>query len=86
MNNLQQKKINDIKLILLTQRVILKTRWFFILIFISAGCTSHENNVSITVNANQEIDEVEHTWAWFGYDESNYTYMKYGKITVGGTY
>jgi xylan 1,4-beta-xylosidase len=33
----------------------------------------------ININFNKEIGEMKTIWAWFGYDEPNYTYMKNGK-------
>jgi xylan 1,4-beta-xylosidase len=33
----------------------------------------------IYVDANREIAEIRPVWAWFGYDEPNYTYMKDGR-------
>src|SRR6187402_1954719 len=33
----------------------------------------------ITVDLKQEIAPMTPVWAWFGYDEPNYTYMKDGK-------
>src|SRR5687768_9079607 len=33
----------------------------------------------IQVDLNREIDDMKPVWAWFGYDEPNYTYMKDGK-------
>ncbi|HTL09791.1 MAG TPA: hypothetical protein VL307_16070 [Chitinophagaceae bacterium] len=33
----------------------------------------------INVNASIELGEMQPAWAWFGYDEPNYTYMKDGK-------
>lgn len=33
----------------------------------------------IYVHANREIAEIKPVWAWFGYDEPNYTYMKDGR-------
>ena len=35
--------------------------------------------VAITVDASQAIGPMRPVWAWFGYDEPNYTYMKDGK-------
>ena len=35
--------------------------------------------VSIRVNADDRIGPMTPVWAWFGYDEPNYTYMKDGK-------
>ncbi|WP_345947962.1 beta-xylosidase [Mucilaginibacter sp. PAMB04274] len=33
----------------------------------------------ITVDLNQKVGPMKPVWAWFGYDEPNYTYMKDGK-------
>jgi xylan 1,4-beta-xylosidase len=35
--------------------------------------------VAITVDAEKTIGEMRPIWAWFGYDEPNYTYMKDGR-------
>ena len=35
--------------------------------------------VTIRIDANGPIGPMRHMWAWFGYDEPNYTYMKDGK-------
>ena len=35
--------------------------------------------VSLKINLQQPIAPMEPVWAWFGYDEPNYTYMKDGK-------
>ena len=35
--------------------------------------------VSIRVDASTRVGAMTPMWAWFGYDEPNYTYMKYGK-------
>jgi xylan 1,4-beta-xylosidase len=35
--------------------------------------------VSISADLNREIGKLDPFWAWFGYDEPNYTYMKDGK-------
>lgn len=34
---------------------------------------------TITVDLSQPVGNMDHVWAWFGYDEPNYTYMKDGK-------
>jgi xylan 1,4-beta-xylosidase len=34
---------------------------------------------TLTVDFNKEIGSMQPAWAWFGYDEPNYTYMKDGK-------
>jgi xylan 1,4-beta-xylosidase len=40
---------------------------------------SGSSRVTITVDANDRIAPMRHVWAWFGYDEPNYTYMKDGR-------
>jgi len=45
--------------------------------------TAHAQQIADTafvyVNASTEIADMKPIWAWFGYDEPNYTYMKDGK-------
>lgn len=41
--------------------------------------TNAQNDAAITVNLAEEIAPMKPVWAWFGYDEPNYTYMKDGK-------
>ncbi len=36
-------------------------------------------NIQIFINANQEMGKLDPIWAWWGYDEPNYTYMKDGE-------
>ena len=38
-----------------------------------------QDNATITVDLAKEIAPMKPVWAWFGYDEPNYTYMKDGK-------
>lgn len=40
---------------------------------------SSSDRVTIRIDANQRIGPMKPMWAWFGYDEPNYTYMKDGK-------
>jgi xylan 1,4-beta-xylosidase len=40
---------------------------------------SHQDKAVILVDLNIEIGKMDPVWAWFGYDEPNYTYMKDGK-------
>ncbi|WP_439130087.1 GH39 family glycosyl hydrolase [Polaribacter sp.] len=40
---------------------------------------AQENPVEINIDAAEEIGEMKPIWAWWGYDEPNYTYMKDGK-------
>src|SRR5512134_837591 len=37
------------------------------------------SGVTIRVDTGDRIGPMRHVWAWFGYDEPNYTYMKDGK-------
>lgn len=40
---------------------------------------ANTNPVQINVNIEQQREPLKPIWAWFGYDEPNYTYMKDGK-------
>ena len=46
-------------------------------------CAQSANNTNnrpaITVDLSKSIGPMYPAWAWFGYDEPNYTYMKDGK-------
>ncbi len=53
--------------------------WACFSIFIFA----QDKTVNIIVDMNKEIGELKPIWAWFGYDEPNYTYMKNGKKLLG---
>jgi xylan 1,4-beta-xylosidase len=55
---------------------------FKILLLFTCFCISvfsQSKTVSITVDITKEKGPMKHIWAWFGYDEPNYTYMKNGK-------
>jgi xylan 1,4-beta-xylosidase len=47
-----------------------------LLLFYSSAFSQH---ATINVDLNKETGEMKPIWAWFGYDEPNYTYMKDGK-------
>jgi len=49
------------------------------IIFISLFVFSQNRSVSIQVDATKEKGQMKPIWAWFGYDEPNYTYMEDGK-------
>jgi xylan 1,4-beta-xylosidase len=51
---------------------------FFLLFFLSLGSFA-QNPGTITVDFAKETGPMKPIWAWFGYDEPNYTYMKDGK-------
>jgi xylan 1,4-beta-xylosidase len=42
-------------------------------------CFAQETAVNIEVDLCKEMGELKPIWAWFGYDEPNYTYMNNGK-------
>jgi xylan 1,4-beta-xylosidase len=47
---------------------------------IAAGSPAAQDaGVAIRVDANSRIGPMQPMWAWFGYDEPNYTYMKDGR-------
>jgi len=41
--------------------------------------TAYSQSPVINIDFNKEIGDMKPIWAWFGYDEPNYTYMKNGK-------
>jgi xylan 1,4-beta-xylosidase len=49
-----------------------------VLIFTSSAQTPPQKT-KISVDLNRKIGEMSKAWAWFGYDEPNYTYMKDGR-------
>lgn len=42
-------------------------------------CLASAQKPEIVVDVKDEIGSMQPVWAWFGYDEPNYTYMKDGK-------
>jgi xylan 1,4-beta-xylosidase len=53
-----------------------------ILLFVLLGVCStmmSQQPTTLNVDAGREKGDMKPIWAWFGYDEPNYTYMKYGK-------
>ena len=50
-----------------------------LLICLCSSVYSLPDSVSITVDITKEKGSMKYIWAWFGYDEPNYTYMKNGK-------
>src|SRR6188768_1337153 len=41
--------------------------------------TALSQQATINIDLKKELGEMKPIWAWFGYDEPNYTYMKDGK-------
>ncbi len=52
---------------------------FIINTFTPLFLKSQSNTATINVDLNKPIGNMNPLWAWFGYDEPNYTYMKDGK-------
>jgi xylan 1,4-beta-xylosidase len=44
-----------------------------------SNAVNSQDKAVISVNINHELGKMNPVWAWFGYDEPNYTYMKDGK-------
>ncbi|KGO92001.1 GH39 family glycosyl hydrolase [Flavobacterium subsaxonicum] len=60
----------------------LQLRKYLAIVFLLSVTTtikSQTTPAAITVDLKNEIAPMEPVWAWFGYDEPNYTYMKDGK-------
>ncbi len=62
-------------------RVMVSRRYKIFLLFICLCSCAHAqtDTISITVDITKEKGPMKYIWAWFGYDEPNYTYMKNGK-------
>src|SRR6476620_97298 len=64
---------------------LVMSRRFVLLILLTGKCwftfsqTIDTNRVVVKVDLTKSIGEMKPIWAWFGYDEPNYTYMKDGK-------
>jgi xylan 1,4-beta-xylosidase len=57
----------------------MKHRILILIIYISTNIFSQVNPVDINVDITKETGTLKYIWAWFGYDEPNYTYMKNGR-------
>ncbi len=55
-----------------------------VLLFLTLNTFSQQRDTAhININLAKTADERQPIWAWFGYDEPNYTYMKDGKKLLG---
>ncbi len=64
-----------------------KIRIFLIvlsLLCVNSLAQEKRSTVTISVNLNKKLGNISPAWAWFGYDEPNYTYMKDGKKLLSG--
>lgn len=57
----------------------MKLKLTFLLVVFSLFVYSQNQSVSIQVDVTKDKGAMTPIWAWFGYDEPNYTYMKDGK-------
>jgi len=63
-------------------RLAIKPAYFAIILLISASTSFAQTllkKTDVSINFNKPVGEMYPMWAWFGYDEPNYTYMKDGK-------
>ncbi|MFC1222888.1 beta-xylosidase [Pedobacter sp. BG31] len=58
---------------------LLKKACFFIGLAVSTYTANAQSKANIQVNFDKNIAPMQPIWAWFGYDEPNYTYMKDGR-------
>ena len=57
-----------------------KIPYLLVLLFWMTQTTfAQTDTFNISINTQKEIGKMQPLWAWFGYDEPNYTYMKDGK-------
>ena len=57
----------------------MRIQWILVWACFTIVCPAQEKVVNIEVDVNKEMGELKPIWAWFGYDEPNYTYMNDGK-------
>ncbi|WP_243348346.1 GH39 family glycosyl hydrolase [Parabacteroides sp. FAFU027] len=57
----------------------MKKEILLLLLVLSVNMMAQTTPVNIQVDAAREKGQMKPIWAWFGYDEPNYTYMKDGK-------
>ena len=54
----------------------MKSKLLFLIAFLVANISVQSQTISINIDLNKEKGPMKPIWAWFGYDEPNYTYMK----------
>jgi len=62
-----------------TSKFIVQIIFFIELFVFQLGATAQIKPINIAIDAQNEIGPMSPIWAWWGYDEPNYTYMKDGK-------
>jgi xylan 1,4-beta-xylosidase len=58
---------------------LIKRILILLLVLTAIQVSKAQNKANIEVNFAQKTEEMKPIWAWFGYDEPNYTYMKDGQ-------
>ncbi len=54
-------------------------KYLILFVLLCASIFAQTETVSINIDVTKEKSPMKHIWAWFGYDEPNYTYMKNGR-------
>tara|TARA_R110002050_G_C8963169_1_gene514811 strand:+ start:18082 stop:19782 length:1701 start_codon:yes stop_codon:yes gene_type:complete len=60
-------------------KFILKTVVIIGIFLFQLNFSAQTNPIEIEIDVNEELGSMKPIWAWWGYDEPNYTYMKDGK-------
>jgi xylan 1,4-beta-xylosidase len=60
-------------------KFLIKRTLILLLVLTAIQVSNAQNKANIEVNFAQQTEEMKPIWAWFGYDEPNYTYMKDGQ-------
>lgn len=60
-------------------KFIFKIIFFIEIFFFQLGISAQTNPITIEIDVNEVLGTMNPIWAWWGYDEPNYTYMKDGK-------
>jgi xylan 1,4-beta-xylosidase len=61
----------------------MRLKWIAVFTIFAAALVSAQQPVQIRVDAQSRLGPYTPIWSYFGYDEPNYTYMKYGPKLVG---
>ena len=62
-----------------TYKIIFNTVCLIGICLLKSSISAQTTPIRIDIDANEELGPMNPIWAWWGYDEPNYTYMKDGK-------
>lgn len=62
-----------------TNKIIFNTVCLIGICLLKSSIFAQTTPIKIDIDANEELVPMNPIWAWWGYDEPNYTYMKDGK-------